>query len=501
MSLINCLEGLTSKSSDKSQWTSIENSELGTYDSLSTYETWIRTGLDPKVHTEEDIPQSTATQKLLETPNDTNIIGGIKILVFHNWKSTKVANDPKTRVLRSAMRGIGLPLWIPARLFTHAFFCDPANGTMEKTALVRRYWQRFRGGFLLWSYDTSSHGSRAIYLSREDQYWVAFKEGLIRPHKYAMLPMLPGVIGYMEQVRVSVSYIYRVRSQIDKLIKSIDDSLIVVDDDHDSVKSQSMSDDKTWTHEQLKDFEIQTRQLVRSAQEATRAIPYLTDNTGNLSRICNSLTSLRAENEAYHAFWKTTSAEKALQAKELSGLIDDMMVELKSQILAAEWIFTKIDSLIKNTNLTINRADQRSNILIANSSHTIAVESKRDNLSMMTIAAITMVFLPGTFVASLFAMPLLDWTHADSNKIVQSGFWIYWAVTVPLTILTILLWLAWFRRKDIIHWWQEIRHQKGSQRSSSQSSQMNPNQMNGSVIAPLQLRTPVRTKTIDWTDP
>lgn len=499
MSLIDCLEGLTSKSSDNSQWTSIENTELGTYDSLSTYEIWIRTGLEPKILTEDDISQSTAAEKLLKSDSDPEIVGGIKILVFKNWQNTKVANVPKTRVLRHAMQGLGLPLWIPARLFTHAFFSDPANRTIEKTNLVRRYWQRFRGGFLLWSYDTSSHVSRAIYLCREDQYWVAFKEGLGRCEKYALLPMLPGVIGYMQQVKVSVSYIYRVRSQIDKLIKRIDDSLVVVDDDDASSKSGPTTDDKTWTHEQLKDFEVRTRQLVRSAQEATRAVPYLTDNTGNLSRICNSLTSLRAENEAYHKGWKTTFPEESLQASELSGLVDAIMVELQSQILAADWIFTKIDSLIKNTNLTINRADQRSNIQIADSSHTIAVESKRDNLSMMTIAAITMIFLPGTFVASLFAMPLLDWSSTD---VVRSGFWIYWAVTVPLTVMTVLLWLAWFLRKDITQWWRRRGRQHGSSsRSNSQSSHMDPNRMNGGAILDLKPRAPVRTRTIDWANP
>ena len=497
MSMINCLEGLTSKSSDSSQWTPIDNWELNTYDHTCTYEIWIRTGLEPLALTENDVSQSTATQKLLETPADPNIVGGIKILVFKNWKSTKVSNDPKTIVLRNAMIALGFPLWIPARLFTHAFFCDPSNRAIATTSVIRRYWQRFRGGFLLWFHDTASHTSRAIYLCREDQYWVAFQNGLERCKTYASLPMLPGVIGYMQQVQVSVSYIYRVRAKIDMLLKSIDDSLVVVNNDP---KNQTATDDTIWTHEQLKDFETQTRELVRSAQEATRAVPFLTDNTGNLSRIRNSLTSLRAENEAYYESWTKIDAkkDKAKQAEELSGLIDSMMVELKSQMLAAEWIFTKIDSLIKNANLTINRADQRSSIQIADSSHTIAIESKRDNLSMMTIAAITMIFLPGTFVASLFAMPLFDRTHGD---VFRSSFWIYWAITVPLTVLTLLLWLTWFLRRDIIQWWQKRshRHHVFSQ-TSVQTSSMSANQMNGTAISGPRPRIP-RVKTIDWSNP
>jgi Mg2+ and Co2+ transporter CorA len=36
---------------------------------------------------------------------------------------------------------------------------------------------------------------------------------------------------------------------------------------------------------------------------------------------------------------------------------------------------------------------------IAKSSQQIAVESRRDNASMKTIAVLTLIFLPGTFVA------------------------------------------------------------------------------------------------------
>ena len=46
-----------------------------------------------------------------------------------------------------------------------------------------------------------------------------------------------------------------------------------------------------------------------------------------------------------------------------------------------------------------NKKDQRIAIAIAKASRQIAVESKRDSLSMKTIAAVTMIFLPGTFVA------------------------------------------------------------------------------------------------------
>jgi Mg2+ and Co2+ transporter CorA len=56
---------------------------------------------------------------------------------------------------------------------------------------------------------------------------------------------------------------------------------------------------------------------------------------------------------------------------------------------------------------------------------------------MKTIAVMTMLFLPGTFFAALFALPLLQWTEP---RIIQKNFWIYWAFTIPTTALVFVVW-------------------------------------------------------------
>ena len=46
-----------------------------------------------------------------------------------------------------------------------------------------------------------------------------------------------------------------------------------------------------------------------------------------------------------------------------------------------------------------SQMDNRNNLNIANLTSKIAIETKRDSSSMITIAAVTMVFLPGTFIS------------------------------------------------------------------------------------------------------
>lgn len=68
----------------------------------------------------------------------------------------------------------------------------------------------------------------------------------------------------------------------------------------------------------------------------------------------------------------------------------------------------------------------------------IASTTSYDSTSMKVIAVMTMVFLPGTFFAALFAVPSLKW---DANPVVQDSFWIYWTFTLSTTALVVTLWL------------------------------------------------------------
>jgi hypothetical protein len=67
---------------------------------------------------------------------------------------------------------------------------------------------------------------------------------------------------------------------------------------------------------------------------------------------------------------------------------------------------------------------------------------------MKSIAFLTMFVLPGTFISTLFAMPLFDWGADSWRGVTAPRFWIYWVVTVPLTGSTLCMWWFWQRRWD-----------------------------------------------------
>jgi hypothetical protein len=63
---------------------------------------------------------------------------------------------------------------------------------------------------------------------------------------------------------------------------------------------------------------------------------------------------------------------------------------------------------------------------------------------MKAIALLTMLFLPGTFIAAFFAMPLFNWNAERQSDVVNSRFWVYWAVTIPGTLAILGVWRLWW---------------------------------------------------------
>ena len=88
----------------------------------------------------------------------------------------------------------------------------------------------------------------------------------------------------------------------------------------------------------------------------------------------------------------------------------------------------------------------------------IAVSSGRDSTAMKTLAFITALFLPGTYIATLFSMSMFQWQASPSDSLSASSssstvnlsnkFWIYWATTIPLTIAVVVGWRLWWVHED-----------------------------------------------------
>ena len=59
---------------------------------------------------------------------------------------------------------------------------------------------------------------------------------------------------------------------------------------------------------------------------------------------------------------------------------------------------------------------------------------------MQVIAGVTLIFLPGTFVATLFSASFWDFHPGNTGQIVSKWVWLYFVATVVLTSVVLFGW-------------------------------------------------------------
>ncbi|KAK3615403.1 hypothetical protein LTR56_026611 [Elasticomyces elasticus] len=156
-----------------------------------------------------------------------------------------------------------------------------------------------------------------------------------------------------------------------------------------------------------------------------------------------------------------------------TSYIEDMREKIEQQKRYSEQVQRDLDLLprrIKNQSKTISnfiiQRDNKLNISLAESNKKIAEESRRDNLlnlemaaataqvaeqtrqdsaAMKTIAVLTLTFLPGTAIASFFSMTMFQWPFRDDKQIASPYIYVYFVVTIPVTLLVYAFWLWWFK--------------------------------------------------------
>jgi hypothetical protein len=131
--------------------------------------------------------------------------------------------------------------------------------------------------------------------------------------------------------------------------------------------------------------------------------------------------------------------------------ISESLEYASSWIDGIETIFNSLQERMElQANVLFSVISQQENLLNQKESQintSIAKSAKNDSISMTTFTFITALFLPGSFLATLFSMSMFNWQQQNSTDdvaVLSNKFWLYWAIAVPLTLCTMLGWCLWY---------------------------------------------------------
>lgn len=114
----------------------------------------------------------------------------------------------------------------------------------------------------------------------------------------------------------------------------------------------------------------------------------------------------------------------------------------------------------------------------------LAHASKRDSTSMKVISLLGAIFLPATYLASVFSMTFFNF-NSGGPPLVSPLLWVYFVISIPLTLAIVMFWRWWDKRREVRYAKEDADIEAGIEK------------MEAEIMATMRKRTLSKVRTWD----
>ncbi|KAF8148426.1 hypothetical protein B0H34DRAFT_736999 [Crassisporium funariophilum] len=189
-----------------------------------------------------------------------------------------------------------------------------------------------------------------------------------------------------------------------------------------------------------------------SSAASAKAVEHLHSLSQTLHIISEDVSDLRDRLEYLHKVSIRLSELSVFQNAWHGESVAESFEFLSSRAsILSRWAFNYVERTGIRINLFMGllaQGDSRVSLDIARLTGKISVATQKDSSSMITMAAVTMFFLPGTFVSALFSMVFFNTQPDDAGHpllVVGPQWWLFPTITIPLTVFVFIIWIFWQR--------------------------------------------------------
>ncbi|KAK2016243.1 hypothetical protein LZ32DRAFT_601806 [Colletotrichum eremochloae] len=134
-------------------------------------------------------------------------------------------------------------------------------------------------------------------------------------------------------------------------------------------------------------------------------------------------------------------AEERKTGERFAIRLREMVTEFDSKARSCDSLLGGMALAAQMESNYYTRRDAKVAIIIANL-------TKKDGSQMRSISLLGMLFLPGTFLATLFSASFFNWTAASSKEVISPWIALYCALTVALTSMTVWRMKKWMAQEE-----------------------------------------------------
>ncbi|KAF2443081.1 hypothetical protein P171DRAFT_522732 [Karstenula rhodostoma CBS 690.94] len=158
----------------------------------------------------------------------------------------------------------------------------------------------------------------------------------------------------------------------------------------------------------------------------------LTALANALASNCSSLNGVSDIADAMESYWKDSPPDPNHDTADIDMFADQLSLMrqiIKSALRRNEYVKESVQAQVQMVYAL--RAQQDNEM------------SHQYGADMRVISIVTLIFLPGTFVATFFSTSFWDFGPSNEGPMVSKWVWLYWLVTIVLTMCVVSIWMWW----------------------------------------------------------
>lgn len=390
-----------------------------------------------------------------------------KIFDFGRPQTTE--RNAQLEFINDIFNGMGFPLaafgaYIKAHI---TFVCVPPtstskvckNATQTTATTCTKYYCSGTSWTITWSHCPALKHTAAVMFHREgdgDQRREEVLADLIRLQSHLAHPMLLGYI----KTKVSLKFTFDMLDDMNRetlaleqeigfptwnwvLDRMIPGSGVGETHDHAVEGFNILAGKLTNIRFRLRTFQQQIKFISRCNTKYRKSLEVVSSSSP-----ASSSTFTSSDSQAQEALLH--------ECRELDAFMDVIWDYTFVHLFDADSLSERLHNAMTSVFQLTTQRDSRASLAIADFNNELARQGKNTNTSMMTIAFVSLLFLPGTFVASFFDTPIFNFpipVSADKKSqpiVVTQPFWIYWTISGMLTLILGVGWMSYLRRRKTL---------------------------------------------------
>ncbi|KAG8162419.1 hypothetical protein KVR01_008184 [Diaporthe batatas] len=167
--------------------------------------------------------------------------------------------------------------------------------------------------------------------------------------------------------------------------------------------------------------------------ELARHAIHVSETLDTAATTVNSILQRHAEYVAGVSDANKDQTRSSKQLQDRLHFLEQMFISLKHRSSSNQ---ARLQNEIQLSFNIVAQSDARTSVEIGRA-------AQKDSAAMKTVAFLTLVFLPATFISAIFSTSFFNFDGPEGTWTISDKIWIYWAVAIPVTLFTILLWYFW----------------------------------------------------------